>query len=90
MAITAALAIFAAITVAITFLAIGLFVFALPVLLIAPVLYYFRPRPKLHPVRADVMEENPTSKTAIIEGEFRVVDVSEVEGKTEPPSLANS
>ena len=90
MAIAAALAIFAAITVAITFLAIGIFVFALPVLLVAPVLYYFRPKPKLHSVRANVMGENPTSETAIIEGEFRVVDTSQAEGKIEPTGVANS
>jgi hypothetical protein len=57
---------------AVTVLALGLFFFLLPVLLLAPVLYYFLPRPGMNPGK-----ENPT----VIDGEFRVVEARKVEGK---------
>jgi len=86
-AVVAALAIFAAIAAAITFLAIGLFVFVLPAMLVAPVLYYFRPKPWLTPMGDDAKPENPTHGANIIEGEFSVLRTDEAEDKTNPTGL---
>jgi hypothetical protein len=88
-AIAGALAIFAAVTVAITFLAIGLFVFLLPVLLVAPVLYYFRPKPKPTPITDDVMPEGLKNGPTIIEGEFQVVGPREADDRSPPASPPN-
>jgi hypothetical protein len=74
-AIATALAILIAVIVAITFLAIGLFVFVLPVLLLAPLFYYFMPKPKpVHPV-SNLAKEAP-SAPLIIDGTFRVTDLT--------------
>jgi len=56
-------------------LALGVLVFLLPVLLFAPVLFYFSPRPKTYPVK----DQSPRD-TTIIDGEFRVVDADQREG----------
>ena len=74
---------------AIAFLAIDLFVFFLPVLLIAPVLYYFLPnlRPKVVTLNGASTQWETKGQT-IIDGEFRVLDASEVEGNTEPSGEA--
>jgi hypothetical protein len=70
----AAIGVATAILIAVAALAIGLFVFLLPVLLLAPALYYFLPRPKIHAVR------NEASKgSTIIDGVFRVVGTSDTE-----------
>ncbi len=61
---------------ALTILALGFFVLLLPVLLLAPVIYYFLPRPK---IRAATYER-PQDAT-IIDGEFRVVGAHEIEQK---------
>ena len=86
MAIISALAIFAVLVAAIAFLAVGLFVFLLPVLLIAPVLYYFMPnsRPKIVPL-SGVATQWETKGQTVIDGEFRVVDANAVEGHAKPP-----
>ena len=59
---------------AITILALGFFVLLLPVLLLAPILYYFLPRPKAG-----------QGEPGVIDGEFRVVgaqdSVKEIERK---------
>jgi hypothetical protein len=88
-AIISALAIFAVLVAAIAFLAVGLFVFFLPVLLIAPVLYYFMPnlRPKVVTLNGASTQWETKGQT-IIDGEFRVVDANEVEGNTEGPGQA--
>ncbi len=82
MAVAGALAIFAAVAVAITFLAVGLLVFLLPALLVTPVLYYFRPKPWL-----TSMGDEAKSGANIIEGDFRVLSTNEAEDKTNPPGL---
>ena len=88
-AIISALAIFAVLVAAIAFLAVGLFVFLLPVLLIAPVLYYFMPnlRPKAVTLNGASAQWETKGQT-IIDGEFRVVDANEVEGSAKPPGEA--
>ena len=63
-----------AILAGIVFLTIGLLVFLLPVLLLAPILYWLLPKPKIYRVG------NPATKKAadgatVIDGEFRVMDV---------------
>jgi hypothetical protein len=81
-AIAAALVLLAAVI----FLAIGLFVFLLPVLLLAPILYWLLPKPKIYRI------SNPASAAegaTVIDGEFRVMDVSPVQeaknNLTSPP-----
>lgn len=88
-AIISALAIFAVLVAAIAFLAVGLFIFLLPVLLIAPVLYYFMPnlRPKVAPLNG-VATQWETKGQTLIDGEFRVVDANEVEGNAKPSGEA--
>ena len=49
-----------------TFLAIGIFIFLLPLMLVVPLLYWLLPKPKLY--RATAVDQT------IIEGEFNVVD----------------
>jgi hypothetical protein len=90
-AIISALAIFVVLVAAIAFLAVGLFVFFLPVLLIAPVLYYFMPnlRPRVVPLSGLATQWESKCQT-IIDGEFRVVDANEVEENTERPGQAGS
>ncbi|MEI8036227.1 MAG: hypothetical protein WCH96_12220 [Betaproteobacteria bacterium] len=79
--IISALAIFVLLVAAIAFVAVGLFVFFLPLLLIAPVIYYFLPhlRPKVDPRSSEATQWESTGQT-IIDGEFRVVDPNELEG----------
>jgi len=88
-AILSALAIFFLLVATIAFLAVGLFVFFLPVLLIAPILYYFMPnlRPKVVTLNGASTQWETKGQT-IIDGEFRVVDANEVEGNTERLSEA--
>ena len=74
-AIAAILAILIAVAVALAFLAVGFFIFVLPVMLIAPLFYYFLPKAKpVHPV-GDSAEEELNLPTTI-EGTFRVTDSS--------------
>ena len=86
-AVAGALAIFAAVAIAITFFAVGLFVFLLPALLVTPILYYFRPKPWLAPMGDDAKRGNPTHGADIIEGDFKVVSTNKAEDKTNPTSL---
>lgn len=58
---------------AVIILVLGLFVFFLPILLLAPVLYYFAPRRTIYSVR-----DAPKDVT-IIDGQFRVVDTNRLE-----------
>ena len=90
MAIVGALAILAAVAVAIAFLAVGLFVFLLPALLVTPIVYYLRPKPRLNPRRDNVMSENPTHGATIIEGEFKIVGTGDNEGTTNSSRLPKS
>lgn len=85
-AIISALAIFSVLVAAIAFLAVGLFVILLPILLIAPVLYYFMPnlRPKVVPLNGGETQWETKGHT-VIDGDFRVVDACEVEGNAKPP-----
>ena len=74
-AIAAVLAILIAVTIAIAFLAIGFFVFVLPVLLLAPLFYYFMPKPK--PVhRVSDTAEQELNRPTTIDGTFRVTDMT--------------
>ena len=79
----AAIAVGLAILGAVAFVAVGLFIFFLPLLLLAPVLYWLLPKPKIYRVG------NPAAKRAndatIIDGEFRVIDATS-EGNSEPAS----
>lgn len=75
-AIAAAIIILIAVPVAIAFFAIGLFVFVLPVMLLAPLFYYFMPKQKsTFDSVSDLPNEVPNSAT-IIDGTFRVTDSS--------------
>ena len=65
------------------FLAIGLFVFLLPVLLLAPILYWLLPKPKIYRVGNPASEKAAQGAT-IIDGEFRVMDASVLKEKAEP------
>jgi hypothetical protein len=76
-AIAASLALLAAIIAALAFLAIGLFVVFLPVMLLAPVLYYFMPRPKPTHPRRNGQKTAATKDATIIDGEFRVISAAE-------------
>jgi hypothetical protein len=71
-AIGLAIAVLGVMTAAVVFLAVGLFVFTLPVLLLAPVIYYFAPKPKLKPMPAWTGKDMPNN-SEIIEGEYRVI-----------------
>jgi fatty acid desaturase len=80
-AIATALAILIAVIVAITFLAIGLFVFVLPAMLLAPLVYYFMPKPK--PVRpVSDTAERELNRPTTIDGTFRVTDMTPPENKS--------
>ena len=71
----AAIATGLALLVAVTFLAIGLFIFFLPVLLLAPVLYWLMPKPKGYRV-SNTASKKAAKGTTIIDGEFRVIDAN--------------
>ena len=87
--IISALATLALFVGAIAFLAVGLFVIFLPILLIVPILYYFLPhlKPKVAPLNGGATQWATKSQT-IIDGEFRVVDADEVEGHEKLPGEA--
>jgi hypothetical protein len=55
-------------------LAIGLFIFMLPILIVAPALFYFAHRSKTIPASAQRSTEYKTSQGTVIDGEFRVID----------------
>jgi len=69
----AAIAVGLAILALVTFLAIGLFILILPVLLLAPILFWFLPKPRFHRVGA-WSEKPPVTEATIIEGHFKVID----------------
>jgi UPF0716 family protein affecting phage T7 exclusion len=83
-AIAVGLVILATIIAALGLLAIGFFVFFLPVLILVPVLYYFVP--KLRPRRFTQTDaaRQPKDGGAVIDGDFRVVDARAVE--VNPPA----
>jgi hypothetical protein len=70
-----------AVLVAAAVLATVLFVFFLPVLLLAAVAYLFLPKLRLGSVK-----KGPPADTTIIDGEFRVVDTNEIEEKNKGDS----
>jgi hypothetical protein len=74
----AAIGVATAVFIAVAALAIGLLVFLLPVLLLAPVIYHFSTRHKTHAVR----NEAPKDSIAI-DGDFRVVGTSEIEDNSD-------
>jgi len=82
-AITAVLAILFAAAVAIAFLAIGFVVFVLPAMLLAPLFYYFMPKPKpiFHPV-SDTAEHD-LARPTIIDGTFRAMDSNSFDEKSD-------
>jgi len=68
----AAVAVGLAILVAATLLAIGFLFLVLPVVLLAPILFWFLPKPKIYKVGSP--SEVPSAAEAIvIEGDFNVV-----------------
>jgi hypothetical protein len=74
-AIAASLVILIAVPVVIAFFAIGLFVFVLPAMLLAPLIYYFVPKSKpVHPVSASA--EDKLKRPTTIDGTFRVTDMT--------------
>jgi hypothetical protein len=79
----AAIVVAMAILAAIAFLAIGSFVFFLPVLIIAPIFYWLMPKPKpiSNPMSNDI--PRPGNDADIIEGEFTVVSATGVERQLE-------
>jgi hypothetical protein len=56
--------------VVIAFLAIGLLIFILPVVLLASVVLWFLPKPKFYRVPA---EKPPATDGGVIEGDFKVI-----------------
>ncbi len=85
-AIAVGLVILATLIAALALLAIGFFVLILPLMILAPVLYYFVPqlRPRRF-TRADTAMQ-PTDGGAIIDADFRVVAANTVEAE---PTVAN-
>jgi len=84
-AIAASLIILIAVPVVIVFFAIGLLVFVLPAMLLAPLIYYFVPKSKpVHPVRASAVEERKRPTT--IDATFRVTDMTIPEEKSDANS----
>jgi hypothetical protein len=77
-AIAAALVILITVATAIAFLAVGLFVFLLPALLIAPILYWLMPKPKPNPISHTMNNDipRPGNDADVIEGEFTVVSTA--------------
>lgn len=55
---------------AVAFLAIGLLIFLLPVMLLSTLLYWFLPKPKRHPV----FPVAPPRDSAVIDGNFQVIE----------------
>ena len=62
-----------------TFLAIGFFFVVLPMIVLAPVIYYFMPRKSLHAVRTPetigtMRATDELKGGAVIDGEYRVIE----------------
>jgi len=73
---------------AVTVLAVGFLVFLLPVLILAPVLYWFMPKPKRMPKPQPMNSEipRPINDADIIEGDFTEVRTTAVERPSESSS----
>jgi hypothetical protein len=71
-----------AVVLATALLAIGLFIFMLPVLILAPAVFYFTHRSKTFPRAAQRSTDHRSSQGAIIDGEFRVIDSDDNAGKS--------
>jgi hypothetical protein len=79
----AAIAVAIAMLVAIVLLAIGFFILVLPLLLLAPILIWLLPKPKIY--RVDIPSDAPPANDATtIEGDFHVIDVTS-DGTLKPP-----
>ena len=59
-----------AILAVIAFLAIGFLIFILPVVLLASLVFWFLPKPKIYRVPA---QKPPATDGAVIEGDFKVI-----------------
>lgn len=83
----AAVAVAMAILATVAFLAIGIFVFLLPVLIVAPILYWLMPKPQPKPISHTMHSDIPrqANDAEIIEGEFTVVGPTAVEHQSETP-----
>jgi hypothetical protein len=69
----AAIAVSVATLAVVAFLAIGLLILILPVVLLASILFWFLPKPKFY--RVGTRSEKPSATEAtIIEGHFKVID----------------
>jgi hypothetical protein len=69
----AAIAVGLAILAAAAFLAVGFLILILPVMLLAPILFWVLPKPTFY--RVGTPPENPpATEAAVIEGDFKVID----------------
>ena len=69
-------------------LAIGFFFIALPMIIVAPFIYWFMPKRKIHFVESPgttgvVYDANDSSPGTIIDGEFRVIDTGPAKATSE-------
>ena len=69
----AAIAVGAAILAVVALLAIGFFILLLPLVLLAPILFWFLPKPRIYRFGARP-EKPPATDAAVIEGDFKVID----------------
>lgn len=75
---------------AIVLLAVGLLVFFLPVLLVAPILYWLLPKPKTMPHAMNNDIPGRANDADIIEGDFTVVSATAIDQQSEPPGKNRS
>src|ERR1700690_388100 len=80
----AAIAVAMAILGAVAFVAVGLLIFFLPLLLLAAVLYWLLPKPKIY--RVGIPAAKRAKDAMIIDGEFRVAGTGTSEENFEPAS----
>jgi hypothetical protein len=84
-ALASGLILLVAILAAVIFLALGFFIFLLPAMILAPVLYYFMPglKPAPRPGRG-AGKTGATEEPTIIDGEFRVINDPTLEDRPRP------
>ena len=69
------------VVLAMVLLAIGFFIFILPGLILAPVLFYFAHRPNTIPRSDNPSPLQQESQGRVIDGEFRVIDSGNDSGR---------
>jgi|SRR5271155_285538 len=70
--------------VAMSLLAIGLFIFLLPVLILATILFFFAHKSKTIPRTVKRSAEYRAPQGTVIDGEFRVIDNGDNNGQSGP------